>query len=266
MEGHIAGQQSISQKIIFTFFCKSDCIHGHGKSNRYHLFKTSGMSLIWSLTKFLPLKEIGHWGMDYYMDEELAGWLHLKSQWNSTQRINGFTLLWKPVTSGAPQESKMRPTLLNIFVNDTGNGTDCNLCKSADDTKLCSATDSLKGIGHIEMDFDSLRSGPMWNTWGSTRPNAMSGTWAVAIPRLGDKGLGNSPAKNSGLGGARRQIIGSLHLQPRMPTVSWAASIEFGQQVKGIDSVPLLPSTSWDAYWGTMPCSGVHSARRTLTC
>lgn len=56
--------------------------------------------------------------------------------------------------SGVPQECKMWPILLNISTNNTGNVTDCALCKSADDTKLYSAIDSLKGRGDTDMDFD----------------------------------------------------------------------------------------------------------------
>lgn len=48
----------------------------------------------------------------------------------------------------------MWPILLNISTNNTGNVTDCALCKSADDTKLYSAIDSLKGRGDTDMDFD----------------------------------------------------------------------------------------------------------------
>lgn len=44
--------------------------------------------------------------------------------------------------------------MTNIFINNTGNGTDCVLCKFGDDTKQCSAIDSLKGRGDIEMDLD----------------------------------------------------------------------------------------------------------------
>lgn len=42
----------------------------------------------------------------------------------------------------------------NIFINNTGNGTDSALCKFGNDMKLCSAIDSLKGRDDIEMDFD----------------------------------------------------------------------------------------------------------------
>lgn len=203
--------------------------------------------------------------MDYYMDEELDGWLHLKSQWTLTQKESMAShLCEKKVTSGVPQECKVWPTLLNIFINNTGNGTGYAFCKSAGDSKLCSAIDSLKGRADIKMDFDRPEK---WDhlmrfSWSFTVPNAMSGTWAVTIPRLGDERLRNGPTEKDW------QVLEDKSLdycicnpECHAAHVSWDTSKEFGQQVKRSDSVPLLPFTSWHAYWSTMPCSGVHSAR-----
>ena len=75
--------------------------------------------------------------------------------------IEGMASQWKPVTSGVPQGSIIRPILFLIYINDIGSdiSTDSLLHLFVDDAKLCRAITTRIDCSILQVDIRSV------NTW-----------------------------------------------------------------------------------------------------
>jgi len=115
-----------------------------------------------------------------------------------------------------------------------------------------------------------LRARPMQTSWISTRSSARSCTSVTATPnpKAGQRMDWEQPWGDE-FGGAgwweAQKWPESVHLQPRKPTVFWAASKEAWPAVWRRS---FCPSTllCWDPTWSSASSSGALSTGKTGTC
>lgn len=87
----------------------------------------------------------------------LQSWTEEKINSRLTVVVNSFMSRWKLVITGVSLWSVLGSPLLNIFINELDSGIECALTKFADDTKLSSAVDKIKGRGATQRDLDKLQ-------------------------------------------------------------------------------------------------------------
>jgi len=87
--------------------------------------------------------------------------------------ISSTKSTWRPVTTGAPQESILAQILLDTFNNNLDDGTECRRSKFAVDGKLGGVVDSPAN----QRDLNKLKKELTGISRKSAKGNAKSCTW-----------------------------------------------------------------------------------------
>ena len=190
----------------------------------------------------IPLDTMSSTQSDKSIKRWVSNWL---TGWAQRGIVNGVTSRWWPVTSGVPQGSVLGTALLNIFINDSDAGVECTLSKSAADTKLEGAVDSLKGRKALQRDLDRPES------WAITNHMKFNKCHILHLRRRnpgftykpGEERLESSPAERDlvvWVGGKESAVCpGSQKSQPCLGV----HQVRHSQPVEGGD-------------WPTLLCSG----------
>ena len=74
--------------------------------------------------------------------------------------IKGSFSGWQPMTNGMPQGSVLGPQFFTTYINDLEEGTEGNVAKFVDDTKICRGTSSIEEAGGLQKDLDRFGEWP----------------------------------------------------------------------------------------------------------
>ncbi|PKU45795.1 rna-directed dna polymerase from mobile element jockey-like [Limosa lapponica baueri] len=163
-------------------------------------------------------------GFDGWTTWWIRNWLNGRTQ---RVAVNSLMSQRKSVTSGVPEELVLGPVLFNIFFSNMDSGIECTLSKFADNTKLSGVVHMLEGRDAIQRDLDRLEKWAhakcmklnnakvLHMAWGN--PKHKDGEWIESSPEEKDLWVLLHEMLN---------VSRNVHLHPRKPTISWAASKE----------------------------------------
>ena len=100
----------------------------------------------------------------YHISEQMINWIrNFLSGRKQLVVVNGEKSDWKPVMSGIPHGSVLRPLMFVIFINDLPEMTDSDIYLFADDTKIFNNMRSINDKETLPGDLDKMSQ---WSdTW-----------------------------------------------------------------------------------------------------